>query len=564
MNRARAVSNMWTWLRLLHLNPLKLITVIALVGAACASATGLGAAAPAKDASSAHAAKVNRKAKTPVRCVAAPVAGQVESKGKKAQAVSREKCPKLPPPSKVTSSSVSRAAAPAASLIANDAKPTDKISLSPIKTATVAPLPLSGQPRAPLESQDQSAALKALPSEALNRHGALHLPYLLNVVLQAHPSLKAVRMDKLAASEDLRAAERQRWPAVSAIVENKSNNASVVSTRVLRVEKTLWDAGRVTARIDEAGTNVTINESRVAIISQQLALQVVNTWQNLTAADARIAVANGTLDQLNRYRQQMERRVQAEASSLIDLELVSSRILQTQVELNQAQTARKLSLSRLEILSGVEGLVGLPWRAPSLPGLQQTEMQARVVVEMNWRDVAMRHPNVEKARQDAVAARQRIEGKRAEQYPQLYLRMDQPVDAANNAPVSFLGLRYTPGAGFATGLEAQALANRAASLDEAVEAALRDVTEALLADRDEFFSSRNRLAVLDKAVEGSRAVLESYGRQFVAGRKTWQDLLNAVRELAQNQYTLAESHAAMLAALYRLQVRMGDSIQPTL
>ena len=51
--------------------------------------------------------------------------------------------------------------------------------------------------------------------------------------------------------------------------------------------------------------------------------------------------------------------------------------------------------------------------------------------------------------------------------------------------------------------------------------------------------------------------LDSYSRQFTAGRKTWIDLLNAVRELAQNQYARADSQAALAAAVYRLQVRLG-------
>jgi len=56
-------------------------------------------------------------------------------------------------------------------------------------------------------------------------------------------------------------------------------------------------------------------------------------------------------------------------------------------------------------------------------------------------------------------------------------------------------------------------------------------------------------------------VLDSYQRQFQAGRKSWLDLLNAVRELAQNQYALADAHAAMDAAMHRLQIRSGQDVQ---
>ena len=64
---------------------------------------------------------------------------------------------------------------------------------------------------------------------------------------------------------------------------------------------------------------------------------------------------------------------------------------------------------------------------------------------------------------------------------------------------------------------------------------------------------------MDKSVSGSALVLESYQRQFQAGRKTWQDLLKAVLELAQNEYAAAEAQAVMQGAMNRLEIRMGQS-----
>ncbi len=402
-----------------------------------------------------------------------------------------------------------------------------------------------------------------LPAGALTAQGGLSLQYILDAAVQAHPSLQSARLEMRAAGEDQTAVKRQRLPSVSAVLENRSTNTSVISTRVLRVEQTLWDAGRISARIREAESNIDVNQARIYITAQQLGVQIINAWQNLMAADGRIRVARETLDRLQAYREQMQRRVQAEASPPIDLELVNSRMLQTEVELTQAQNSRRVALSRLEQFSGLEGLTSMANLAPvSPPGIGPTEAQAQWLQQVDWLEVASRHPNVQKARQDAIAAQHRIDAKKAEQYPQVYLRVDQPINAANNDITGFVGLRYTPGAGLATAVEAQALASRAASLEQAVDTAVREVTENLFTDRDEFNSSRSRLLALERAVKGSESVLESYTRQFTASRKSWLDLMNAVRELAQNQYAMADSHAAMMAALYRLQVRMGDPVQP--
>jgi adhesin transport system outer membrane protein len=453
---------------------------------------------------------------------------------------------------------------------ASSKKPADAASeprLAPLPTtptppsAGIVPMPSVVEQRS---ASGQGADYKTTLTSDVQSVSAhvLNLAYLLNQAAMVHPSIQAARLDARASSEDLKAVERQRWPTLSAIVENTSTNPNVTSTRSLRMEQNLWDGGRVSARIREAEASISVNEARIYIQNQTLSMQIVNAWQNLLSADGRIQVARDTLEQLGKYRQQMMRRVTADVSPPIDLELVQSRILQTEVELTQALNSRQVALGKLEQYSGVEGLSRLQQRAAAAPGLTQTELAANQLLGLNWFDVASQHPDVHKARQDAQVAQQRIDGKRAEQWPQVYFRLDQPVSSANNELTGFVGLRYTPGAGLSTGIEAQALASRAASLEQSVDAAMRNVLEALYADRDELSTSRTRMLALDKSVQGSRAVLESYGRQFTAGRKTWQDLMNAVRELAQNQYNLVDTHAAMVSAMYRLQIRTGQSPSP--
>ena len=110
-------------------------------------------------------------------------------------------------------------------------------------------------------------------------------------------------------------------------------------------------------------------------------------------------------------------------------------------------------------------------------------------------------------------------------------------------------------------VEAQAISTRILSSEQSVEAAFRETLQILQIEQEEFINARSRLISLEKSVAGSEKVLDSYQRQFQAGRKSWLDLLNAVRELAQNEYALADSRAAMAAAMYRLQIRSGQDVQ---
>jgi adhesin transport system outer membrane protein len=52
-------------------------------------------------------------------------------------------------------------------------------------------------------------------------------------------------------------------------------------------------------------------------------------------------------------------------------------------------------------------------------------------------------------------------------------------------------------------------------------------------------------------------VLASNRRLFVTGRRSWIDLLNSVREIAQAEQAEAEARAGSVGAYYRLGLLLG-------
>jgi adhesin transport system outer membrane protein len=68
-----------------------------------------------------------------------------------------------------------------------------------------------------------------------------------------------------------------------------------------------------------------------------------------------------------------------------------------------------------------------------------------------------------------------------------------------------------------------------------------------------------RIRGLTLAAAAGVEVLESYERQFLAGRKQWIDLMNAVREQAQTQSQLADATVAQeLSSLRLLLLSAGE------
>jgi adhesin transport system outer membrane protein len=53
-------------------------------------------------------------------------------------------------------------------------------------------------------------------------------------------------------------------------------------------------------------------------------------------------------------------------------------------------------------------------------------------------------------------------------------------------------------------------------------------------------------------------VSDSYARQYTTGRKTWIDVLNAVRETTQAELAMVDAAAQADAASLRLRLRTGQ------
>lgn len=404
-----------------------------------------------------------------------------------------------------------------------------------------------------------AGAGQSVPPSVASR---LNLSYLLEATSASYPSLIAARTEARASEQDLQATQRQRWPVLSSSVESFTGNARSFPNRSVQVEQTIWDAGRVSARISEVQASAEQAQVRTILQRQELFLQVVSAWQNLLSAHARAQVASQTVQRLRDFQAQMQRRVAAEASPRIDLELANARLLQTEVEQEAARSNLQVALMRLEQLSGEQQLASGVSTLPNMPSLQDTLGVAQQLAQTDWYRVAAEHPSVMRAEFDAQQARSRLKIKQSEAWPQIYVRAFQPLGtlptSSDTGLTTFIGLRYTPGAGLSNVLEAQALSTRISSAELLVQTAYRDVQQTLLSDHEEWVNARKRIAALERSVQGADLVLASYQRQFQAGRKTWQDLLNAVRELAQNQYALVDAQAAMMGALYRLQVRTGQ------
>lgn len=393
----------------------------------------------------------------------------------------------------------------------------------------------------------------------------LSLSELLDNASRHYPSLRAAKVEIQAAAEDIEAIRLQRWPTATVTAESNTGNLRSNPMNVLQVQQTIWDFGRISARIAEADAAADISALKLLLNQQDLFLQIISAWQSMLTAREKVKLAETTLERLRAYQAQMRRRVEVEASARIDLELVDARLLQTDVERMTGQTSLQVAITRLEQLSGLESLIHRVNSAPPMPSLHETSSFTNAVNATDLQSVALKAPTVAKERAIMRQAQKKFDGKKSEAWPQIYVRTYKPLSTipgnTDTSMTTFVGMSYTPGAGLSTLAEAKALETRLTAAQFSVDLASLEMQQVLQTDREEYINARLRISALEKSVEGSELVLASYKRQFEAGKKSWLDLLNAVRELAQNQYNLADAKASMFGAMSRLQLRMGERLQ---
>jgi outer membrane protein TolC len=129
------------------------------------------------------------------------------------------------------------------------------------------------------------------------------------------------------------------------------------------------------------------------------------------------------------------------------------------------------------------------------------------------------------------------------------------ISSASPANRAFVGMSFQPGAGLSVESDIRSLMARREASDRDLAASQLDLLEEFNTDWLGFNAVRERLdAVLD-ALGDTRAISRSYERQYQAGRKSWLDVMNLLREQLQLELQQVDLESSLIALSRKLQVR---------
>jgi adhesin transport system outer membrane protein len=357
--------------------------------------------------------------------------------------------------------------------------------------------------------------------------------------LDDNPQVIASRAALAVSQADLDAAKWLRYPSLSAeaLVATGGSNAADIDGFAVNValEQPLWAGGTVNSQIDaargrrDAGAEG-LREARLGILGG-----IIEAWFGVVRAEQRaIALEAGIADHRTLVGS-IERRVAAEVSPMADLTLARSRTTQLEIELAAVREAGANALVRLGELAG---------EVPQPPELPTAAIYDGVPPEpIAFDEMIACAPALARLRGEIAAAQADVRGAKGALLPQLLLQLSQNELTGARAA---LVLRAQTG----NGLTRFSAIDRAEARVDQTMAQMGGIDRELRARlANEYVSLRSNRAQADAGTDATLAAADlqgSYQRQFVAGRRSWLDVMNAAREVISAR--IGESDARVNAA----------------
>ena len=380
---------------------------------------------------------------------------------------------------------------------------------------------------------------------------------LVRTAVEQHPSVLNAQRLVDAAQADEAYAERQRWPelTVNSVAQSDQTTAAVV------VRQPLWAGGAIEAGEEVSRAALAVSQATAQEQQLTIGLRVLEAWRNYALSAEQITIVDQGIEQLRDLVAMIQRRVDARISPRVELDLAQARVIQVQITRASLEAERDLAIKRLQELVGAPIVTRAPpGEAPVAQWLEAIHKPVSLPTGVEQEQVAREQPTVRRVREEATLAQREIRQIEALQWPSLYLQYQQGVNQAlTNDKRLGLALEYTPGRGFSTRQQVQGAVARAQARDINVQTAIRDARDSLNAKLQEMSRSRALERSWVPSVGASEKLLASYQRQFIAGRKSWQDVLSQQNELTQARQALVDARVRWLSAYAELQLMSASA-----
>ena len=372
----------------------------------------------------------------------------------------------------------------------------------------------------------------------------------INIVTRNYPSATSARAALRAANSEVKAARWLRFPSISAnaVYRDRSGGASAGALDPqLVVEAPIWSGGRIEANIRQAKASEEASSAQYIETIEQLALTTNNTYFEIVRLTQSEQLLAESVKVHERLVETMERRVAQEVSPVADLELARSRTAQIQQQYTVTQSQRRTALRILaELVADPSYDLGpIPYYDPELDLPDRDAMEDQAVVF---------DPKLRRLRAEVDIARADLDSKKAAIFPQL--NGQYSYDDVFGSRFGVVVRAQTSG-GLSNFSQMNASRQRIQGALEDVRVQEQQLRRDIASDIIQYESAKRRATISRDASDTASRVSESYMRQFIAGRRSWLDVMNALREAVTAELGQADAEVGAMSAAGRLSLRTG-------
>ena len=373
--------------------------------------------------------------------------------------------------------------------------------------------------------------------------------------LKTHPDILVEQSRLNIAKTQLDLAGEQFFPTFSVSFENvaatrdiDTNYSNSQSVATFRIQQPLYTFGRLTHAKDKFAAgfesqNLTINEVQI-----QLAQAVLQAWGEWFVATLRSDALQTSIETHEALKQSVTRRSDKGASSPSEVKLSIARLAQVEAQAANAELQIRAAKVKLAQLVGelIPDSISPRQFLSFSPENEALMVQKALALNSTLQRFAADIKQSEFESLEEISALA----------PEIYLRAEhQRGDFSTTIPFQnrvFVGFQSDFGAGTSALMQVKLTQQRTQTLKAEVNVVKRNITERVKLEATQLEILDIRQAALELSLSANKEIAEAFNRQYLAGRRSWVEVMNTARELSQAELELADLKAAKVLSYWRL------------
>ena len=392
--------------------------------------------------------------------------------------------------------------------------------------------------------------------------------------LQHSPHLESAKQSEIQARAQQQAIKAEQHPQLDLNIGIGIENSDTPNTRFsglasqtlnrqelhLHLEQNLYDAGKRHFQIEAQAAQIQSQQWQHLNIQNQLSLKLIKAYLQLAERQQLLELAKDDLVAHQKTEKQMRQRYEQGAGRKADVEQVTSRKARTTVRLLQIEGEVIEAQIQLQSLSGqdIHTLkLNSQWANTLKKYLPKNKKLALTAL--------IEHPQLQQAQAQVDNSLAHYQQSRSHKYPQINLEIDarhynniDGIQGENQELSAMLRLRYNLyQGGKQQAQEAAAIAAKAQKQAD-YQILWQQLEEQLRLSWQHLKTSQKRQDYLQQHQASSKAVWQSYQKQFKLGRSSLIVVLDAETEWYHAHAEVIKGHYALQQAIFNLFAAIGN------